>query len=254
MSFQNPTLLDVVNEILQDMGRDEVNSLDSTPEAARVLTILKDTYRHILTRNLWEHKYVHRELSGAADSSKPTKLIIPEDVIKVRSLEYHVYDPANSEDYYTSLTHLYPEDFLRIVQGRNTGSSEVSSFSNDDGIEVRAFNDRAPTYWTSFDDKSIYLDAWNSSLDATVIGARTQAHVAVYPSFPVSDSDQFDMPARFLPMYISWAKATCFEKIKQIASPTDQYWSTSSYGRFLHEGSRTGQERPKKQTYGKRRR
>lgn len=254
MSIQNPTLLDVVNEILSDMGRDEVNELDATPEAARVLVILKDTYRHLCTRNLWEHKMVHKPLDGASDTTKPTKLLIPEDVIHIKSLDYHVYDPSSSENYYITLTHLYPEDFLRIVQGRNASDSSVSSFDNDNNVELRVFNDRAPTYWTSFDDKYVYLDAWNSVLDSTVVTTRTQAHVTVYPNFPAQDTSTFDLPARFMPMFISWAKATCFEKIKQIASPTDQYWSRASYARFLHDGSRVGQERPKKPTYGKRRR
>lgn len=250
MSFQNPTLLNVVNEILSDMGRDVINTLDATPEAARVLAILKDVYRQLATRNLWEHRHVHRQLAGGSDSSKPTKVILPEEVMRVKEISYRVAQG----DYFVKLTHLYPEDFLRIVQGRTTASAEVTAFSNEDGVELRVFNDRPPSYWTSFDDTIVYLDSWDTAASSTIVGADTQAHVVLYPTFPVGADDLFDVPARFMPMYISTAKSICFEKIKQIASPSDQYWSKASYGRFLHDGSRVGQERPKKETYGKRRR
>lgn len=249
MSFQNPTLLDVVNDILIDMGRDEINDLDATPEASRVLSILKDTYKQLLTRNLWEHKHLHKALNGAADTTKPTKLLIPEDVVDLKGVKYKV-----EENYYKELIHLYPEDFLRIVQNRNVDATEVVSHNNDEGVELRLYNDREPSYWTSFDEKNIYLDAWDSVADSTVVGGNTVAHVVVYPAFPTTASDTFDIPARVMPMYVAWSRSICFEKIKQMVSSSDQYWSRASYGRFLHDGSRTSQERPKKPTYGKRRR
>jgi hypothetical protein len=242
------TLLNVVNNILEDMGRDKVNSLDATPEASRVVNILKDTYSQLLTRNLWEHKHAHLPLQGASDVTKPTKLLLDAGIIDIKEVLY------NKEGNWQKLVHVYPEEFLRIVQMRNLTDPDLVVVQNDDGVELRIGTREHPTYWTSFDEKTIYLDSWRQSLSSTVAGNSAVAHVVVYPAFPQQEQDVFDIPVRHMPMFVAWARSICFEKIKQIVSTSDQYWSRASYGRFLHDGSRVGQDRPQRKTYGKRRR
>lgn len=250
MSDQNPSILSILNSVLLDMGRSEVNTLGATPEAKRVYSIMQDVYYELCTRNLWPHKTKHLQLSSAADSTKPTKLILPEEVVDLQYIRYNVAESGQPAEY-RMLVHKYPEDFLQLTLSRDSTASNIVSVTAEDGATFFVYNDAAPRYWTSFDEDSVYLDSYVATEESTVQGTKTLAHVAVAPDWPVDADSAVPMPARYVPMYKSMVKAVCFEKIKQVEAVHDTLWSRAAYARFLHDGSRTDQERPRKPRYGK---
>lgn len=247
-----PTVLELVNNALSDMGREEVNALNATPEAKRVLQIVKDTYYHIVTRKKATHKTRHIPLDSAADSTKPTKLIFTSEFDSLKELRYNVAD-AGEDDQYELMTYLYPEDFLQMCYQRSSSDTDTTYVTNEDGVKFLVYSDRAPTYWTSFDEEHIYLDSYKSTVESTLQGSKSVAHVLEIPTFPSDASASPELPARYFPMFKSMIKVACYEKIKQMANQTDSQWGGAAYAGLRHEdGSRTGQDRPRKKTYGKR--
>lgn len=250
MSDQNPSILDIVNNVLLDMGRSEVNALGATPEAKQVLSIMKDVFYQLCTRNLWPHKQKHIQLDSAADTTKPTKLLLPEEVVDLKYIRYNVAEAGEPAEY-KLLVHKYPEDFLQLTLGRDSTATNVDTVVDEGGATFFVLNDAAPTYWTSFDDGIIYLDSYLSTEESTVQGNKTLVSVALLPDWPTSEDDPVPVPARHIPMYKSMVKAVAYEKIKQVEAVHDTLWSRAAYARFLHDGSRVGQERPRKPRYGK---
>lgn len=247
----NETLLDIINDILLDMNELRVNTLGATPAAERVQNILRDVYFELVSRRLWPANGRHIQLLSASDSDKPTKLLVPDNVSDIEYIRYNVAAPGEPAQY-VLLVHKYPEDFLQLTYTRNSTDPATVEVETEDGAKFFVLNNQSPRYWTSFDERSIYVDSYDSTKESTLQGHNTVAFVYKEPEWPTTDTGTLDMPPRYVPMFKALAKAVCFEKIKQIQSPHDEIWGRALYGRLIHEGSRTEQDRPRKARYGKR--
>jgi len=81
-------------------------------------------------------------------------------------------------------------------------------------------NDKDPEYWTSFDDKWVYLDSFNTEVDALAVDPANSFALA-YVLFPFDETDDtlvFEVPDRDFPLYRAMVKARAFEDIKQISN------------------------------------
>ena len=79
------TLLEIVQDILNDMDSDPVNSINDTVEALQIAQTVKTTYNNIIDGRDWPWQYELFQFDALSSTAKPNYLKIPDTII---SLEF----------------------------------------------------------------------------------------------------------------------------------------------------------------------
>jgi hypothetical protein len=216
------TLLAIVQDILSDMDSDEVNSVSDTSESLQVAQIVKTTYEGLMVSRYWEHLRTLFQLSSLADTGKRTYLQIPESVMEVELFKYDKRTDGQTDSKYTEVTYLPPDEFLLLTNARNLDSSNVDSATDASGIVIKILNDHSPTYWTSFNGDLVVCDSYDSAVEGTLQGNKTQLFGLRETPFTISDSFIPDLPAEAFPYLLSESKSICFERVKQLPSAKEE--------------------------------
>lgn len=226
------TLLEIVQSILNDMDGDEVNSINDTVEAAQIAQIVKTTYYHIIDGEDWPHLNELFQPDASGTVSKPTHLEIPEYVTKLDWLKYNKKTSTLDKDKFEEITYLPPDEFLLILEVRDSTKPNVTVVTDFDGVKLNILNDAQPLYWTSFDDKSIVLDAYDSAVDSTIQNSKTQCYGKIHPSFSLTDSFIPNLPAQAFSYLVAESKAHAFVNLRQTQNAKAEQYSISQRRRM----------------------
>lgn len=214
------TLLEMVQNILSDMDSEEINSLVDSNEAEQIAKVVENTYfAMIATRFIPEHSQTLK-LTSFSSSARPTHFSFPARVKKIEFLDYNVSRVSGGVEY-RRLKYLSPDEFLGLVDNRNSLASNVKQVPDVGSESILLIrNDAMPMYYTSFDDDTIVLDSYDASVDALLTSAKTRAYGVKYPTFD-SFSDTFvpDMDATMFPFLLAEAKSTAMSLFKSGSDP-----------------------------------
>jgi len=188
------TLLGMVQDILSEINGDEVNSIADTEEADFVARLFRTTYRDLSSHTSWPHTRRAVALTARSDSSYPTHFTVNTDVKKLISVNYDVRANGETRRRYKVMTYKDPDDFLVLLNLRDNTQPNVDIIIDDSGIELLILNDKAPAYYTSFDDSSLIFDAYDSSVDSTLQETKLQAQGYIIPEFQLVDTFIPDLP------------------------------------------------------------
>ena len=212
------SLLDIVQDILNDLDSDEVNSINDTIESLQVAQIVKTTYFEMIANRNWPHLKRTVQLDSLADTTKPTHLKLPELTKELIMLSYNKRKEGQTKDFFEELKWLEPEDFLRKCNRRNVDNTNVDKITDFGGAPFYIRNDIQAEWFTSFDDEHVVLDAYNSAIETTVQSAQSQALIYFEPSWTHEDSFIPDLPSEAFPALLEEAKSTAFLVMKQQAN------------------------------------
>ena len=210
-----PTLLAIVQEILSDMDSDVINSINDTDEAGQVAQIVKSTYDAMISNRNWPHTKRIIHLDSYSDSDKPTHMIISEDFKEIISIYYDKKKNGETRLLYQEVKWLDPDDFLRHTNSRNSDDDIITTVTDPSGVLLLIQNNKAPTYYTSFDDETIVFDSYDSEVDNTIQASKTQARAYVIPDFIIDDDTIPDLPLEAFSALIEEAKSKSMYKLKQ---------------------------------------
>ena len=214
------TMLQYVQLIAEAIESDEIDALDETIEATQIMNILQQTYNEVMDRRDWEHlrdRVVQLDVMPAGDT-KINHLLIPPSVTMIQCLRY-----LSTQGKYTDLTYLQPCDFLAQLHGRDVNDTNITSIPNDDGVPMYILTDKAPTYYTSFDEVSLAFDAYetvrgigNQIADTVIVG-----NIKPIPNWtePLST---LPMPERMNSLILNEAIATANYRLRQTADPRSE--------------------------------
>ncbi len=206
------TLLQVVQSILSDMDSEEVNSISDTVEAQQIASVVEDTYYNIIAaRDIPEHKKL-MSLTALADSSRPTHFRYPDNTKQVERVDYNV-GTASEKDF----REIHFVDHKYFLDNMNEEGVLVETVS--DGIDIFVSNDRAPSYYTSFDDYHIIMDSYDASVESTLQQSKIRAFGSTYPVFSQTDDHEIDIDNTMMPYLLAEAKSTCFSLFKGGSDP-----------------------------------
>ena len=237
-----PTLLDMINACLIDMGRPAVDVVGGSVDAQKVEQVYKQTYLSLISRKLWPYRKELISLESLSDTTRPCMMRIPENVERVEEILYG-YEQKKLLDY------VEPEEFL--LRHLSDGTDKIG-MSVGSGGHVYVNTNGAPSYWTTFDDTHVVFNSYDASKESTMNKANCTVVGYVIPSWPTSAEERVDIPSRHFGMYDSLARAACHEKIRKEPSPVDSYWGNSLYGRLLHESRKAGTQKGARTRYGRR--
>ena len=244
------TLLSMVQDILNDMDSDDVNSVNDTEEALQVANIIKTTFYEVIGSRYWPHLRNIGQLSGSGDSSKPVHLLVPDDAQIVEWLKYNTRTATATRDSFVDITYKEPKEFMDYVNARNSSDSTVSEVIDYSGITLLVKNSTAPLYWTSFDDEVIVMDAYNSAVDSTLQGSKTQVQVYREPAFTIADAFIPDLTSKAFPYLLSEAKSVAFNALRQVGNQKEEQRSRRQRTWLAREKRRTN-EGINRQNYGR---
>mgnify|MGYP001157864718 FL=1 len=217
MAAMTKTLLEIVQNILSSMDSEDVNSISDSVEAEQIAQVVEDTFYNIIaTRSIPEHESLMK-LTALSDVNFPTHFSYPANVKVVKKLWYDVSDNDTFE--YREIRWCEPEDFLDMVDTRALGATVTNVVDKSGGTNLRIFNDRHPTVYTSFDDDYIVLDAHKASVDTTLQESKIRGFGTTYPIFSLTDSHVPDLDATMFPYLINESKSVCFSIFKGGADP-----------------------------------
>jgi hypothetical protein len=208
------TLLDIVKDIANDIDTDEINSISDTPESLQIAQIVKSTYEAIMSNRNWPHTARIIRMNSSADLAKPNIMTFDEQVKELISVYYNKAKLNETRLRFEPVKYVEPDDMLRIFYGRNTDNTNIEVV--DDGAQVYVVqNNKAPEYFTSFNDSTLVFDSYDNTVDDTLQTSKTQVRAYVTPIFQMDDDYIPDLPEEAFTFLIEEAKSKAAYKIAQ---------------------------------------
>lgn len=225
------SLLQLVNSVQNSMDSELVSTISETEESEQVLQIIRDVYEALITKEDWPHLKTVSQLTGLGDINRPNFMRIPDTVSEVYEVRYRTRETGTTDEKWSTLIWLEPEDFLDRVHSRSTSNSEVSTFLTSEGIPIYTNTDKRPEFYTSFDDDILIFDSYISTEDTTLQQSKSIAKILRAPTW--SDTDTFipDLPGKMFP--------TLLARCKQVANED----LAEKFKRHAIEDSREGKSR-----------
>lgn len=211
------TLLEIVQDILNDIDADAVNSIDDTVESQQVAQIVKSTYYALQNTRNWKGNRQLIPLIASGDASLPTHVTLPDNLSELSFVNYDSARHGMTKKVYVPIRYLYPDEFLRRQNNFNSDTDFVDVIQDPTGVELLIRNDVPPTVWTSFDDKVLVFDAYDKTVDDTIQSHKIQAMGYLTPEWLTEDFFIPVMPDEAFTLLLEEAKSRASIKLRQVA-------------------------------------
>lgn len=210
------TLLEYVQDILNDMDSDYVNSISDTTESEQVANIVKTTYYALLSNRNWPHTKRNIQITPSGDPALPTHMSLQSNIKELVSVHYNCVREGETRRLYRPMKWVENDAFLRKSLQLNNDESNVDIIVDASGIELLIRNDIPPTCYTSFDDTNLVFDSYDSAVDDTLMGSKVQAIAYVFPDWTHEDTFIPDLPEEAVTVLLESAKSKAMFKLKQM--------------------------------------
>ena len=209
------TLLDMVQDILSEMDSDEVNSISDTIESEQVAQIIRTTYSEMMSNRNWPHLKKLLQLPSSTTVARPTHQKLGVDVKELTLVKYDVRQGNDTKRLYKDVKYLTPEDFLYKTNNRDSDESTSQLVVDPTGVEIILKTNKAPEYFTSFDEEELIFDSYDNTSSTTLVTARFQCQGYVMPTWVHKDTAIPDLPSEAFSALLEEAKSVCFHTLKQ---------------------------------------
>lgn len=191
------TVLEYVQTTLSVMDSDEVDTISETVESVQVAEQLKETYYELLNRQEWDFLRRAVGLVAAGNPDEPTRFDSPAGLKRLTSFKYNTSSDLSE---YSGKEIKYLEPHLFLARNSLAGDNRQLITLEAERLQFYVATNKAPTYYTSFDDETIYCDAFDSAQGATLISARAISYGVVIPDFRVEDDFVPFLPQEMMPL------------------------------------------------------
>jgi hypothetical protein len=240
MATQKMTLLQIVQDILNDMSSDQVNTISDTVEAAQVAQIVKTTYLFLMNQLDRPHLGTLLQLE-AGTPTYPTRMKMPEDVSRILWIKYNMQESGATDKDIRTVEYKKPEDFIDLLYRRSSSASNVTVVTEPNSTApLLIHNDRSPSYWTSFDDEYIWMDAYDSDVETNLQASKVLCHGIQEATWSSTDTFVPDLPSHMFPQFLAEAKATCMVRLKQTQDPKSEKQARDAKTRNQYSQWRSG--------------
>jgi hypothetical protein len=194
------------------MDSENVNTISDTVEAQQVASVVEDTYFNIIAaRDIPEHNKLI-PLVSLSSTARPTHFTYPSRTKQLMRVDYNI--GTSSAPDYREIVYVEP---LVFMDRMDETAKKVTTV--DQSVELFVGNDKDPSYYTSFNDNHIIMDAYDASVEATLASNKTRAFCAIYPTFSQTDSFAIDLDQTLMPLLLAEAKSACMSLFKGGSDP-----------------------------------
>lgn len=242
MATVKMTLLEIVQDVLNDMDSDEVNSISDTVEATQIANICRSVYYDVITTvDLPEHTELTRVI-GLSDSTRPN-FMDADSVTEIKELRYNVSETTGELEY-KLIYYVPPHEFVQRIVKRDTTSSEVIIVTDPtSGVSLPILNNKMPDYFTSFDDRYLCFDSYDSSVESTLQTNKTMVIGIKIPSFTLTDGSVPDLDDTIFPYYLAEVKSRALSLLKGGTDPKVEQFARKQRYFLKNNRWKTGEQR-----------
>jgi hypothetical protein len=211
------TLLEMTQRILESMDSDEVNSFSDTTESLAVANIIKECYYEIVGEMEPRETQGLFHLDASGDNTKPTLMTLPSTASRIDVLKYNIGSSVTDTNF-RDIDYMEPVQFLEYMNNLDIDETWVDTqvvTIQGGSFNIKYRNDQSPYFYTSFDDRILLFDSYDSSYETTLTSSRTYCIGSVIPTFTMSDSFTPLLDARQFQLLLQSAKAQAFVELKQ---------------------------------------
>lgn len=212
------TLLEIVQDILNDLDSDEANSINDSVEAQQVALTVRTVYEELMSNRNWPHTKKLLQLAASGNTNKPVYMKIPDDVNEIEEVRYDIRKEVANKKEFKTIVYKTPSEFLDFIYRRDSNSTNILTILDDSGVPLLIRNDVGPTYWTSFDDEWVVFDSYDASLESTLQSNKSQTSAFVTPPWTHSDGFIPDLPSEAFSLLFNEALSVCSINFKQMAN------------------------------------
>lgn len=212
------TLIEVVQNVLSAMDSDEVQSISDTVESEQVALEAKRVFYEFSNRINLESQEGLIELEGLSDLDHPNYLKLPEGTSEILEVKYDNRKDINDTEFkYEAIRYLDRKSFLDMFTRfqKDTDDTKYQTVEDFSGVKLCICKTRNPCYFTSFDDKYLVFDAYNSNIDSTLHQQKTMCYGRTEPVFQMEDTFVIPLDSRATMAYLAEVISACFVNIKQ---------------------------------------
>lgn len=225
------TLLRMTQLILSAMDSDEVNGINDTVEARQVVDIIETTFNDIVSTVGFPEHWDFFELEASGDVTRPTKMRLPDRVVKYDWLQYDVREAGETIRSMQQLWPLTRFEFFNRMNGLNTTETNVYQYNYLVGAEtfdVRGKNDAWPMYYTALQDRTLIFDNYKADIESTLVATKTMGWGQIVPVFSRTDDYVPELDDQTFTYLFNEAKSACFAYLKQVQNGKADQWARRS--------------------------
>ena len=214
------TLLEMIQRVLSSVKGEEVDNYDDTAESLVVRDIIKECYYTLISSQDFPELKTLFELNASGDSTKPTLMTMPSGVVGLEWVKYDKIADGETAVSYQPVLYLPMADFIERNDGLDTDDATVGSFTVttglSDSIEFYYRNDKAPDYYTSFDDTTVIFDSYDSDVDTTLMKNKTKCYGLKSETWVNSNTYTPNLDAQQFDILLKEAKAMAWAELRQV--------------------------------------
>ena len=147
---------------------------------------------------------------------------------------YEKFTKNTIEDDEISLTNLF-----KYFSGNTDSTIEEAVVPAVDTVNIFVYNDRNPTYWTSFDGVHVVCDAYDNTVSTTLTTGRTL--VTGKRETAWDDTNEFvpDLPTEMFPYFLSRCTVVANERLADKAAGVDRQAEQRGRSHIRNKGDKT---------------
>lgn len=210
------TLLEIVQDILSSMDSDEVTSITDTVESQQVAKVVRTVYYDIINRAKPPEQSTLFQLTETS-ASTPVIMTVPSTFNSVDWIKYDVAAVGDPIEY-TTMVPVPIEDFLDRMYSLVSTDTNVDTFTSTIGsstINFLHYNDRAPTYYATYDDNTIVFDSYDSTVETYLRSTKSLAFGLKRITWDESDAAVPDLNDLQFQLLLNEAKSLAWAELKQ---------------------------------------
>lgn len=212
------TLLELTQAVLSSMDSDEINSINDSVESQQVVEVIKTVYDDIISRGDIQRNKTLFNLEASADVSKPILMTKPEAIERIEWIKYDCQDSEDTTPVWNTLTYLPQIDFIEYMHTYNQDEDNIETFTHtSDGFTTTFVyrTDTAPKYYTTFNDNTVFFDAYDVGVDSTLQSSKTLCYGIKTSDFERSDTYVPELQPQQFALLLNEAKSLAWSELKQ---------------------------------------
>lgn len=237
------TLLEVVQSVLGAMDSDDVQSITETVESEQVAAEARRIFYEFSDRISLDNQEGLIQLNGG-DLNHPNYLTLPEGVSEIVEVKYDcrkdIEDNDSDNFNYETMKYVDKKTFLDTVTKRQPDSQDTTYVTVVDysGVQMNICSSRNPRIFTSFDDKHLIFDAFNSAFESTLLKSKCICYGRKEPEFLLEDDFVIPLDSRATSAYLAEVTSSCFVNIKQQGNEKEEQRARRGFLRLQSRHSR----------------
>lgn len=213
------TLLDIVQDIMNDMESDNVNDIAESVESDQVASIVRQTYEDLVDELDLPHTMETFQMTASGTTLRPTHMSLPDSISRLEWIKYDCREEVADPIVYRTIPYMEPYDFVNMCMSRDSTDADVQSVTDPTGVTLLIYQKAPPSYWTSFNDETIVFDSFDEDIDSTLQSSKTLCYGMKRPSWTHTNAAIPDLPENLFALFRAEAKARAFAYLKGAPHP-----------------------------------